>query len=105
MRQCAGVNPAGGEGLDDAAYPWLRRASGGRLPSAIGGSLLLHGPPGTGKTTTLGALLAQFLLQRPEGCVLLVVNTNEPRRWTWRCWLWTGNWSSAASARCASGSE
>jgi DNA polymerase III delta prime subunit len=72
----AGTNPAGGEGLDDAAYPWLRRAQRRAFGLPRWRFSLLHGPPGTGKTTTLGALLAQFLLQRPEGRVLLVANTN-----------------------------
>lgn len=36
----------------------------------------LWGPPGTGKTYTLGTLLACFLVQRPESRVLLLSNTN-----------------------------
>lgn len=36
----------------------------------------LWGPPGTGKTYTLGALLASFLLKRPKGRVLLLSTTN-----------------------------
>jgi DNA replication ATP-dependent helicase Dna2 len=36
----------------------------------------LWGPPGTGKTYTLGALVATFLLQRPQAKVLLLATTN-----------------------------
>ncbi len=36
----------------------------------------LHGPPGTGKTTTLGALVASALTQRPGSRILLLSTTN-----------------------------
>lgn len=36
----------------------------------------LHGPPGTGKTTTLGAVTAALLAQHPEARVLLLSTTN-----------------------------
>lgn len=37
---------------------------------------LLIGPPGTGKTYTLAAILAQFLIHEPEQRVLLISNSN-----------------------------
>lgn len=73
---CSGENPVEGEGLDAAPHPWLRQAQRRAFELPRFRCSLLHGPPGTGKTTTLGALLAQFLLQRPEARVLLVANTN-----------------------------
>lgn len=39
-------------------------------------SAFLWGPPGTGKTTTLGAMLAQYLVQFPNSKVLVVSTTN-----------------------------
>lgn len=39
-------------------------------------SSFLHGPPGTGKTTTLGALTASLLARLPEARVLLLSTTN-----------------------------
>lgn len=37
---------------------------------------LLIGPPGTGKTYTLAAIVAQFLIQEPEQRILLLSNSN-----------------------------
>lgn len=37
----------------------------------------LWGPPGTGKTTTLGALLATCVVQKPDLRILLVASTNQ----------------------------
>jgi len=37
----------------------------------------LWGPPGTGKTTTLGALLASCVVQKPDLRILLVASTNQ----------------------------
>lgn len=57
-------------------YPWLRerQAKAFELPGWEVG--FLWGPPGTGKTTTLGALLAQYLIQFPGAKVLLLSTTN-----------------------------
>ena len=57
-------------------YPWLRalQAKAFELPAWEVG--YLWGPPGTGKTTTLGALLAQYLVQFPSARVLLLSTTN-----------------------------
>lgn len=57
-------------------YQWLRRnqrEAFNLLGFDIG---FLHGPPGTGKTTTLGAMLAQILAQYPKHRVLLLSTTN-----------------------------
>jgi hypothetical protein len=55
---------------------WLRRhqSLAFQLPGWRAG--FLWGPPGTGKTTTLGAVLAQHLLQFPRSRVLLFSTTN-----------------------------
>lgn len=57
-------------------FPWLRsgQAKAFQLPGWDVG--FLHGPPGTGKTTTIGALLAQYLVQFPDAKVLLLSTTN-----------------------------
>jgi len=59
-----------------AAFPWLRRgqAKAFELPGWHAG--FLWGPPGTGKTTTLGAMLAQYLVQFPAKRILLLSTTN-----------------------------
>lgn len=58
------------------AFAWLRRgqARSFELPGWHAG--FLWGPPGTGKTTTLGAMLAQYLVQFPGKRVLLLSTTN-----------------------------
>ncbi len=55
---------------------WLRKRQllAFRLPGWRAG--FLWGPPGTGKTTTLGAVLAQYLVQFPSSRVLLLSTTN-----------------------------
>jgi hypothetical protein len=55
---------------------WLRKRQSlaFRLPGWR--ASFLWGPPGTGKTTTLGATLAQYLVQFPSSRVLLFSTTN-----------------------------
>ena len=48
-----------------------RMVAAGRLSSMI-----LWGPPGTGKTTTLGVLVAEYLDRHPGAKVLLLSTTN-----------------------------
>jgi hypothetical protein len=57
-------------------FTWLRKrqVDSFRLPGWLAG--FLWGPPGTGKTTTLGAILAQYLVQLPSSRVLLLSTTN-----------------------------
>jgi len=60
----------------DPFKPWLREreAEAFQLPGWQAG--FLWGPPGTGKTTTLGAILAQYVVQFPFSRVLLFSTTN-----------------------------
>jgi DNA replication ATP-dependent helicase Dna2 len=74
---------AGSNSFDSSVTPsptsfsrWLRRhqALAFQLPGWR--AAFLWGPPGTGKTTTLGAILAQHLTQFPGSRVLLLSTTN-----------------------------
>lgn len=62
--------------LSTEDFAWLRRAQRDAfgLPGWSVG--FLWGPPGTGKTTTLGAVLAQVLVQQPDARILLTSTTN-----------------------------
>lgn len=76
--------------LDDLAHPkrvesatltghhfkHLRSAQLQALSLVNQSSSFLWGPPGTGKTTTLGALIAEYLYANPFARVLLVSTTN-----------------------------
>lgn len=57
-------------------FPWLRAAQRRAFTLPAWERSLLDGPPGTGKTTTLGTLLATFLLEHPTRRVLLLSTTN-----------------------------
>lgn len=59
-----------------STFSWLRNAQreAFRLPNC--GCAFLHGPPGTGKTTTVGAVLATYLQVFPRNNVLLLSTTN-----------------------------
>ena len=57
-------------------YPFLRPAQRGALNLVTQSSSYLFGPPGTGKTTTLAVLVAEFLVSNPFATVLLVAPTN-----------------------------
>ncbi|MDH0864666.1 ATP-binding protein [Mitsuaria sp. GD03876] len=62
--------------LDGSPFRWLRAAQREAL-SLIGvDNAFLWGPPGTGKTTTLGVLLAEYLDRKPDARVLLLSTTN-----------------------------
>ncbi|MCC6652707.1 MAG: DNA2/NAM7 family helicase, partial [Candidatus Eisenbacteria bacterium] len=62
--------------LPVSRFTWLRRAQreAFTLPGWRAG--YLWGPPGTGKTTTLGVMLAQMLLEYPSAKILLASTTN-----------------------------
>lgn len=73
------VDPAGpgsGPPLTGEPFRWLRPAQRRALALAQQRSGFLWGPPGTGKTTTLGVLLAEYLDRRPAARVLLLSTTN-----------------------------
>jgi hypothetical protein len=62
--------------LSPGGFPWLRNAQ--REAFALPGwrAGFLWGPPGTGKTTTLGAVLSKMLVQHPSTRILLTSTTN-----------------------------
>ncbi|MBV8034472.1 DEAD/DEAH box helicase [Roseateles sp.] len=62
--------------LTGTPFRWLRQAQREALALVGRSSAFLWGPPGTGKTTTLGVLLAEYLDTRPEARVLLLSTTN-----------------------------
>ncbi|MEF7616344.1 AAA domain-containing protein [Aquincola sp. MAHUQ-54] len=66
-----------GPALSGAPFRWLRPAQRAALSLVRHSSAFLWGPPGTGKTTTLGVLLAEYLDARPEARVLLLSTTNQ----------------------------
>jgi hypothetical protein len=65
-----------GPALTGAPFRWLRPAQREALALVRHSSAFLWGPPGTGKTTALGVLLAEYLDTRPGARVLLLSTTN-----------------------------
>lgn len=57
-------------------FPWLRTRQQEAFNLPAWPASFLWGPPGTGKTTTLGALLASYLVQFPGTRILLFSTTN-----------------------------
>ncbi|WP_092949615.1 DEAD/DEAH box helicase [Roseateles sp. YR242] len=68
---------AAGPALTGEPFRWLRPAQRQALQLVQHSSAFLWGPPGTGKTTTLGVLLAEYLARRPQARVLLLSTTNQ----------------------------
>ena len=64
------------ESLPSTNSGWLRRAQREAFQLPAWQCAFLEGPPGTGKTTTLGALLAAYLAHYPQRRVLLLSTTN-----------------------------
>ena len=62
--------------LTGEPFRWLRPAQRRALKLAGHSSAFLWGPPGTGKTTTLGVLLAEYLQRAPAARVLLLSTTH-----------------------------
>lgn len=62
--------------LTGEPFRWLRPAQRAALSLVTQRCGWLWGPPGTGKTTTLGVMLAEYLDQRPDARVLLLSATN-----------------------------
>lgn len=67
----------GGTPLTGEPFRWLRPAQRAALALSGFSSGFLWGPPGTGKTTTLGVLLAEYLERHPAARVLLLSTTNQ----------------------------
>jgi len=66
-----------GAELTGEPFRWLRNAQRAALSLVRHSSAFMWGPPGTGKTTTLGVLLAEYLDRRPASRVLLLSTTNQ----------------------------
>ena len=62
--------------LDGSPFRWLRPAQREALGLVAHENAFLWGPPGTGKTTTLGVMLAEYLDRAPRARVLLLSTTN-----------------------------
>lgn len=62
--------------LDGGAFSKLRARQREAFALPGHGASFLHGPPGTGKTTTLGAVVAAALEQHPGSRILLLSTTN-----------------------------
>jgi len=62
--------------VSPAAFPLLRKGQKAIFHQLGWPISFLWGPPGSGKTYTLGALLASFMVQHPEKKVLLLSSTN-----------------------------
>lgn len=62
--------------LTGEPFRWLRAGQRQALGLLAHRSAYLWGPPGTGKTTTLGVMLAEYLDRRPHARVLLLSTTN-----------------------------
>ena len=63
--------------IEPALFPRLRLAQRSAFGLLDFETSFLWGPPGTGKTTTLGALMASCVVQKPNLRILLVGTTNQ----------------------------
>jgi DNA replication ATP-dependent helicase Dna2 len=63
--------------LTGEPFRWLRTAQRDALAIVAHSAAFLWGPPGTGKTTTLGVLVAEYLERHPSHRVLLLSTTNQ----------------------------
>jgi hypothetical protein len=66
-----------GAALTGEPFRWLRPAQRAALALTRHSCGFLWGPPGTGKTTVLGVLLAEYLERHPHARVLLLSTTNQ----------------------------
>ncbi|MEO8372283.1 MAG: DEAD/DEAH box helicase, partial [Candidatus Solibacter sp.] len=64
------------ETLPPRQFPWLRTRQRQAFDLPAWQTSFLWGPPGTGKTTTIGAILATFLATHPGRRALLLSTTN-----------------------------
>jgi hypothetical protein len=67
---------SGAEKLIPTHFGWLRPAQRAAFDLVSWRTSFLWGPPGTGKTTTLGTIIATLLSQYPKQRVLLLSTTN-----------------------------
>ncbi len=67
----------GPSALTGEPFRWLRPAQRAALSLVNYSSAFLWGPPGTGKTTTVGVLLAEYIERFPTHRVLLLSTTNQ----------------------------
>jgi DNA replication ATP-dependent helicase Dna2 len=74
LHSANGQNPSGK--LSPRHFSWLRAGQKKAFELPAWQTSFLWGPPGTGKTTTIGALLATFLADHPTRRVLLLSTTN-----------------------------
>lgn len=58
------------------SFSLLRRKQSDAVNAALYPLALIDGPPGTGKTFTIGAMIANFLIRFPERRVLIIGPTN-----------------------------
>ena len=71
------VEATGEAPLTGEPFRWLRPAQRAALSLVGFTSAFLWGPPGTGKTTTVGVLLAEYIERHPTHRVLLLSTTNQ----------------------------
>lgn len=76
LPQLASPDALGGPVLTGAPFRWLRSAQRQALALVQQRAAYLWGPPGTGKTTTLGVLVAEYLDVHPQAKLLLLSTTN-----------------------------
>lgn len=58
-------------------FPWLRERQSQSFRLVRFADSFLWGPPGTGKTTTLGVLLAEYLIETPMSKILVLSTSNQ----------------------------
>jgi DNA replication ATP-dependent helicase Dna2 len=76
LKDLSTPNPVEANPLSGHTFRWLRRAQRHALRLVQYSSSFLWGPPGTGKTTSLGVILAEYLHVNPRARVLLLSTTN-----------------------------
>ncbi len=76
QRVKSNIRPDPSKRLPVNQFQWLRSCQQNAFSLPSYSISFLHGPPGTGKTRTLGALVAQYLSKFPSENVLLLSTTN-----------------------------
>jgi hypothetical protein len=73
---CQVRNKRTGFNVDSGRFKWLRKRQKMAFYLPSWSTSFLWGPPGTGKTTTLGAVIVRYLDQVPAARILLLSTTN-----------------------------